>query len=32
MDGPRDTMLNEMSDRRRQILHYFTYMWNLKNK
>ena len=25
-------MLNEMSDRERQILYDFTYMWNLKNK
>ena len=25
-------MLSEMSDRERQILHIFIYMWNLKNK
>ena len=26
------TMLSDMSDRDRQILYVFTYMWNLKNK
>ena len=32
MDGPWGIMLNEMSDRERQILYALTYMWNLKRK
>ena len=27
-----DIMLSEISQRERQILHDFTYIWNLKNK
>ena len=30
--GSRGIMLSEMSDRERQILYVFTYMWNLKDK
>ena len=32
MDGPRGYAKWNKSDRKRQILYDFTYMWNLKNK